>query len=252
MIEAELEARQINDRTVFVVFDTGDAPLADKVAAAADGTGRSSSSTSRMRATGPPRCRCPMRRSRSAASISTSSSIGSKDAFPKPSFTGIWYRVFEGGCITYEFDAAGPGVDRLAGDVDEALGLFPAGEVRAGVARRGHSRMTAEREHHHPALFDEKRWAVGATIALYTLAAVVMIWMALGRSTLQPLDDWFHDSMVSIESGALTFLAKVFNYLGSTWVTLPLRVGVAGLLWVQKRWEWFTVWLASIALPRSP
>jgi undecaprenyl-diphosphatase len=108
--------------------------------------------------------------------------------------------------------------------------------------------MTSEREHHHPALFDEKRWAVGATIALYTLAAVVMIWMALGRSSLQPLDDWFHDSMVSIESGALTFFAKVFNYLGSTWVTLPLRVGVAGLLWMQKRWEWFTVWLASIAV----
>jgi len=108
--------------------------------------------------------------------------------------------------------------------------------------------MTAEREHHHPALFDNQRWAVGGTIVLYTVAAVVMIWMALGRSTLQPLDNWFHDSMVSIESGALTFFAKVFNYLGSTWVTLPLRVGVAGLLWMQKRWEWFTVWLVSIAV----
>ena len=108
--------------------------------------------------------------------------------------------------------------------------------------------MTPPREHRHPALFDDPRWAVGGTMALYTLAAVVMIWMALGRSTLQPLDDWFHDSMVSIESGALTFFAKVFNYLGSTWVTLPLRVGVAGLLWVQKRWEWFAVWLASIAV----
>jgi undecaprenyl-diphosphatase len=108
--------------------------------------------------------------------------------------------------------------------------------------------MREPHDHRHPALFDSQRWAIGGTIALYTLASVVMIWMALGRSTLQPLDDWFYDSMVSIENGGLTSLAKVFNYLGSTWVTLPLRVAVAGLLWAQKRWEWFTVWLASIVV----
>ena len=108
--------------------------------------------------------------------------------------------------------------------------------------------MTVAREHHHPRLFDQERWAIGGAIALYILAAAVMIWMALGRSTLQPLDDWFHDSMVSIESGFLTFFAKVFNYVGSTWVTLPLRVAVIGLLWTQKRWEWLTVWIASIVV----
>jgi undecaprenyl-diphosphatase len=108
--------------------------------------------------------------------------------------------------------------------------------------------MRDPHEHHHPALFDDQRWAVGGAITLYTLAAIVMIWMALGRSTLQPLDDSFYDAMVSIESGVLTFVATVFNYLGSTWVTLPLRLVVAWLLWAQKRWEWFTVWLASIAV----
>ncbi|NNC93750.1 MAG: phosphatase PAP2 family protein [Acidimicrobiia bacterium] len=105
-----------------------------------------------------------------------------------------------------------------------------------------------DREHHHPRLFDDPRWAVGGALALYAAAALIMIWMALGRSTLQPLDDWFHDSMVSIENGLLTFGAKVFNYVGSTWVTAPLRVAVAALLWVQKRWEWLTVWIASIVV----
>ena len=108
--------------------------------------------------------------------------------------------------------------------------------------------MTGAPEHRHPHLFDDPRWAIGGAVALYVSAAVLMIWMALGRSTLQPLDDSFHDSMVSIESGGLTFFAKAFNYLGSTWVTLPLRVGVAVLLWAQKRWEWLTVWLASIVV----
>lgn len=108
-----------------------------------------------------------------------------------------------------------------------------------------------DREHHHPRLFDDPRWAVGGAVALYAAAAIVMIWMALGRSTLQPLDNWFHDSMVSIENGFLTFGAKVFNYLGSTWVTAPLRVAVAGLLWVQRRWEWLTVWIASIIVAEA-
>jgi undecaprenyl-diphosphatase len=108
--------------------------------------------------------------------------------------------------------------------------------------------MTKPHEHHHPRLFDDPRWAVGGALALYAAAAVIMIWMALGRSTLQPLDNWFHDSMVSIESGFLTFGAKVFNFVGSTWVTAPLRVAVTVLLWVQRRWEWLTVWIASIVV----
>jgi len=108
--------------------------------------------------------------------------------------------------------------------------------------------MSVPRQHHHPRLFDDQRWAVGGTAALYVLAIVLMIWMAFGRSTLQPLDDWFYDSMVSIQSGFLTFFAKLFNYVGSTWVTLPLRVGVGALLWAQKRWEWLTVWIASIVV----
>ena len=108
--------------------------------------------------------------------------------------------------------------------------------------------MSDPHEHRHPSLFDDHRWAVAGAVVLYVSAAVLMIWMALGRSTLQPADDWFHDQMVSVENGFLTFFAKVFNYVGSTWVTAPLRVAVTGLLWVQKRWEWLTVWLASIVV----
>ena len=73
-----------------------------------------------------------------------------------------------------------------------------------------------------------------------------MLWVAIDVSSLQPLDDWFYDRMVTIENAVLTFLAQIFNYLGSVWVTAPLRVAVAVLLWAQRRWEWFTVWLASI------
>lgn len=108
--------------------------------------------------------------------------------------------------------------------------------------------MTESRVHRHPALFDDHRWAVTAAIGLYLAASVLMIWMAVGRSSLQPLDDWFHDQMVAIETGLLTFFAQVFNYLGSVWVTLPLRVAVSAFLWTRRQWEWLTVWLMSIVV----
>lgn len=108
--------------------------------------------------------------------------------------------------------------------------------------------MSEHPRHRHPALFDDHRWAVGGATALYVSAAIVMVWMAVGRSTLQPMDDWFHDRMVSIESDVATVLAQIFNYVGSAWVTAPLRVAVSGFLWARKRWEWLTVWLASIVV----
>jgi undecaprenyl-diphosphatase len=101
-------------------------------------------------------------------------------------------------------------------------------------------------EHHHPALFDDHRWAVGGAAALYASVAVLMLWVAVSRPSLQPLDDWFYDGMVSIENGATTVLAQVFNHLGGVWVTAPLRAAIAVYLWGRRRWEWFTVWLASI------
>lgn len=137
MIEAELEARQINDRDIFVVFDTSDAPLADKISAAAerdrpiiivneqdalDGTATLQMSDE----------------AQSVRGLDLGDLIERLDRrLPKPRFTGNWFRVFNGGCITYEFDAKGPGVDRLAEDVEEAIGLFPAAEVRRVLRAAG-------------------------------------------------------------------------------------------------------------------
>ena len=101
-------------------------------------------------------------------------------------------------------------------------------------------------EHHYPELFHDSRWAVGGAVALYLSASLLMLWVAVDRSSLQPLDDWFFDRMVSLENAVVTFFAQIFNYLGSVWVTAPLRAAVAVYLWARRRWEWFTVWLASI------
>ncbi|NNC93751.1 MAG: hypothetical protein HKN80_14810 [Acidimicrobiia bacterium] len=138
-IEGELEARQINDRNVFVVFDTGDDPLAEKVAEAArrdrpiivvderDALDDNRTATLKM-----------PDEDEAVRGLKLDDLFDRlEDLLPEPSFVGTWYRVFQGGCITYEFDAEGTGVDRLAGDVEDALGLFPAEAVRQAMRSAG-------------------------------------------------------------------------------------------------------------------
>ncbi|MBT8202883.1 MAG: hypothetical protein HKN74_12955 [Acidimicrobiia bacterium] len=129
-IEAELEARQINGREVFVVFDDADAPLADKVAQASR-QGRPLvildeedvlEGTATLRMPG---------RAASVRGLDFEDLVDAlEDRLPKPSLRGTWVQVFAGGCIRFDFDATGHGVDGLVGDVEEAIGLFPAEEVR--------------------------------------------------------------------------------------------------------------------------
>jgi hypothetical protein len=49
-----------------------------------------------------------------------------EDSVDPPSYRGNWYYLFDGGCVTYTFDAEGPGVETIEADVKAALGLFDA------------------------------------------------------------------------------------------------------------------------------
>jgi hypothetical protein len=47
-----------------------------------------------------------------------------------PAYQATWHYLFRSGCVTYEFDARGPGVDTLPQDVASALGLYPIDPLR--------------------------------------------------------------------------------------------------------------------------
>ena len=129
-IEAELEARQVNGRQLFVVFDDADVPLAEKVAQASR-NGRplvildeedALEETATLRMPG---------RAESIRGLDFERLVDAlENRLPQPSLRGTWVQVFEGGCIRFDFDAEGHGVDGLISDVEEAVGLFPAQEVR--------------------------------------------------------------------------------------------------------------------------
>lgn len=49
-----------------------------------------------------------------------------EEAVPDAFYRGEWYFTFEGGCITYEFNAKGTLAETVAADAEDALGFFPA------------------------------------------------------------------------------------------------------------------------------
>ena len=60
-----------------------------------------------------------------------------EDKVPDVFYRGNWFFTFEGGCITYEFNARGTLAETVAADADDALGFYPASLVVEGARRQG-------------------------------------------------------------------------------------------------------------------
>ena len=60
-----------------------------------------------------------------------------EDAAPGVFYRGSWFFTFDGGCITYEFNADGILAETVAADADDALGFYPAAELRQGARDAG-------------------------------------------------------------------------------------------------------------------
>ena len=54
------------------------------------------------------------------------------------SYVGSWYYPFANGCVTYTFDAHGSGVSTIESDVQAALGLLDAEELRQAARALGY------------------------------------------------------------------------------------------------------------------
>ncbi len=115
------------------------------------------------------------------------------------------------------------------------------------VWQTGPVTLQAHDEHRHLELFTDHRWAIAGAAAMYALAALVMTLMAfdVGRDVVQPVDDAWHDVMVGLEWRPGIAIAKVLDLVGSIWVTLPVRIGVAIWLASRTRWAALTFWVSA-------
>jgi len=91
------------------------------------------------------------------------------------------------------------------------------------------------------------------TLALALATATLFILVAYHgtRASIQRVDNAFLRSMVSMRSGPLTTVAKVLNFLGLIYVTLPVRIAIAGFLAVRRRWWHFAAFVAAIVLSEA-
>ncbi len=60
-----------------------------------------------------------------------------EDIVPDVFYRGDWYFTFDGGCITYEFDSEGTLAETVAADAEDALGFYPALELRNEAQEAG-------------------------------------------------------------------------------------------------------------------
>ena len=108
--------------------------------------------------------------------------------------------------------------------------------------------VTARRE--EDALLGRPRQAAFLTAGVVAVTAVVFALVAdhgtLAR--IQRLDDAWLRLMISGRTPPLTAIAKVFNVLGLVYVTLPVRIALAGFLALRRRWWHLAAFAAAIVL----
>ncbi|MBV9205268.1 MAG: phosphatase PAP2 family protein, partial [Actinobacteria bacterium] len=89
---------------------------------------------------------------------------------------------------------------------------------------------------------------IAVTAAVLALTAAVFALVAdhgvLAR--LQHLDDAWLRLMTSDRSAPVTAIAKVFNLLGLVYVTLPVRIAIAGYLALRRRWWHLAAFVSAV------
>ena len=91
---------------------------------------------------------------------------------------------------------------------------------------------------------------IAVTAVAVVLTAVVFAAVA-GHGVLariQHLDDAWLRLMISSRSGPVTAVAMFLNVLGLVYITLPVRIAIAGFLALRRRWWHLAAFVAAIAM----
>ena len=119
----------------------------------------------------------------------------------------------------------------------------------SAVSRRPVGTEDPGDEQEHPLLGMPRRdTVVTVVLALTTLAFFAFMATETGRNLIQPIDDAFLRWMVSLRTGWLTVVARVFNVVGLTYVMAPIRLGIAGWLAIRRRWWHFAAFVSAIVV----
>ena len=121
--------------------------------------------------------------------------------------------------------------------------------MRARRAVPGVARAVATRRGEE-AVLPAPRGAALAAAAFCALTALVFILVAVPATFahIKHTDEAFLRLMISIRTPPLTLTARFFNLLGLAYVTLPVRLALAGYLALRRRWWHLAAFAAAIVL----
>jgi undecaprenyl-diphosphatase len=92
----------------------------------------------------------------------------------------------------------------------------------------------------------------GAAIALVICALTAVVFVIAAdhgaMSHIQRLDNSWLRLMISGRAAPITVVAKVFNVLGLVYVTLPVRIVIAGYLAFRRQWWHLAAFAAAVVL----
>jgi len=124
--------------------------------------------------------------------------------------------------------------------------------VRAGRAVRGLSQPPAARREEHLLLaYPGRDIAVTAVTVVLTAAVFAAVASQGVLAHSQHVDDDWLQLMVTHQSGPVTALAKVLNFLGLVSVTLPVRILIAGYLALRRRWWHLAAFVTAIVMSEA-
>ena len=88
------------------------------------------------------------------------------------------------------------------------------------------------------------------TAGVVTLTAVLFVLVAVHGTlaSIQRIDNGWLRLMISGRTAPLTAIAKVFNVLGLVYVTLPVRIALAGFLALRRRWWHLAAFTAAVVM----
>lgn len=101
----------------------------------------------------------------------------------------------------------------------------------------------------NPLLHDHRR-AIQLSIVLWIMGGLLFLVMAIPalRDRVQTIDDWAWELAIRLEWDPAVAIAKVLDFIGSTWVNVPLRIAVAAWLIFKRWWEALIFWLLAAAI----
>jgi len=90
--------------------------------------------------------------------------------------------------------------------------------------------------------------AVTAAVLALTAAAFAVVADHGLLAHIQRADDAWLRFMISGRTAPVTAVARVFNWLGLVYVTLPVRIAIAGFLALRRRWWHLAAFVAAVVL----